>query len=221
MGPSRPIEDEQTPSWRYRAAEIEPYDGPPRNVEHAPSSTPNLVLFLDLDILVSTGKEPYRGDVFIEGTRLSSFSEHILLELTGTPVAQRITAVGTVPDKETFINGPKVRKFKGRGHTFKLMSGLGDAHTHSTLKGVGNCVQFDDNFETVVDIRLKQRTMDAFSSPRFSKLLGIDEAMYESLWRPTVAPSGCPRSSGQWPTSISQDSSKAGHELRVASSTGS
>ncbi|KAK2788255.1 hypothetical protein FQN53_003787 [Emmonsiellopsis sp. PD_33] len=212
MVPSRPIEDEQTPSWRYRAAEIEPYDGPPGNVEHTgvPVNSSNICLENEERRVPSIKTSPRYGSLPVE-TRISrsrtntkfgveegAFNFIVLQLKIGIYIAQRITAVGTVPDKETFINGSnlKVRKFKGTE-------------------------VFDDNFETVVDIRLKQRTMDAFSSPRFPKLLSIDEAMYESLWRPTVAPSGCPRSSGQWPTSISQDSSKTGHELRVASSTGS
>lgn len=71
------------------------------------------VLFLDVNILDSTGRDPYRGDVLIEG--------------------QRISKVGIVPNVEELKNNPKVRVFHGRGRT--LMSGLGDAHTHFTWNG--------------------------------------------------------------------------------------
>ncbi|KAK2039338.1 isoaspartyl dipeptidase-like protein [Colletotrichum somersetense] len=71
------------------------------------------ILFLDVNILDSTGVEPYHGDVYIEG--------------------ERISAVGSVPDVEILRNDPKVRVFHGRGRT--LMSGLGDSHTHFTWNG--------------------------------------------------------------------------------------
>ncbi|KAK5178778.1 hypothetical protein LTR16_010757, partial [Cryomyces antarcticus] len=71
------------------------------------------ILFTDVNILDSTGQEPYRGDVLIEG-------EHIV-------------AVGTVPKKEDLEKDPRVRVFQGKGRT--LMSGLGDAHTHFTWNG--------------------------------------------------------------------------------------
>ncbi|KAK5454984.1 hypothetical protein LTS15_005704 [Exophiala xenobiotica] len=66
------------------------------------------ILFLDVNILDSTGRPPYRGDVYIEGERLRH--------------------VGEVPDKEALRRDPAVRVVNGRGRT--LMSGLGDAHTH-------------------------------------------------------------------------------------------
>lgn len=71
------------------------------------------ILFLDVNILDSTGREPYMGDVLIEG--------------------ERITAVGSVPQKATLVNNPKVRVMNGRGRT--LMSGLGDAHAHFSWNG--------------------------------------------------------------------------------------
>jgi imidazolonepropionase-like amidohydrolase len=71
------------------------------------------ILFLDVNILDSTGREPYRGDVLIEG--------------------ERISYVGDVPDVETLKNDSTVRVFHGKGRT--LMSGLGDAHTHFTWNG--------------------------------------------------------------------------------------
>ena len=72
------------PSWAESASKLEPYDGPPRNVKYIEdlkfddSLSPkkyeiqgthpdSKILILDVSILDSTGKEPYRGDVLIEG----------------------------------------------------------------------------------------------------------------------------------------------------------
>ncbi|KAF4538740.1 hypothetical protein BFW01_g8467 [Lasiodiplodia theobromae] len=71
------------------------------------------ILFTDVNILDSTGREPYRGDVLIEG--------------------ERIVEVGHVANKEDHIKDARVRVFSGRGRT--LMSGLGDAHAHFTWNG--------------------------------------------------------------------------------------
>nr|OQO21856.1 hypothetical protein B0A51_09342 [Rachicladosporium sp. CCFEE 5018] len=71
------------------------------------------ILFLDVNILDSTVREPYHGDVLIEG--------------------ERIKEVGKVSDVDSLKNDPKVRVFNGRGRT--LMSGLGDAHTHFSWNG--------------------------------------------------------------------------------------
>lgn len=71
------------------------------------------ILFTDVNILDSTGQAPFRGDVLIEG--------------------EKITKVGQVPDAAVLKRDPKVRVFQGRGRT--LMSGLGDAHTHLTWNG--------------------------------------------------------------------------------------
>lgn len=71
------------------------------------------ILFTDVNILDSTGRDPYPGDVLIEG--------------------EKITKVGAVPNAEELKKDPKVRVFHGRGRT--LMSGLGDAHTHLTWNG--------------------------------------------------------------------------------------
>ena len=68
------------------------------------------VLFVDVNIIDSTGAEPYRGDVFIQG--------------------ERIKNVGSVPNVQQLKKDPKTRVIEGRGRT--LMSGLGDAHTHFT-----------------------------------------------------------------------------------------
>lgn len=71
------------------------------------------ILFVDVTILDSTGNEPYRGDVLIEG--------------------ERISHVGEVPNVEALKKDSSVRVFHGKGRT--LMSGLGDAHTHFTWNG--------------------------------------------------------------------------------------
>ncbi|OAP62631.1 5-carboxymethyl-2-hydroxymuconate isomerase [Fonsecaea erecta] len=82
----------------------------PKRYEIAGTSPSSKILFLDVNIIDSTGKEPYRGDVYIEG--------------------ERIVAVGSVPRVEHIQNKPDVRVIQGRGRT--LMSGLGDSHTHLT-----------------------------------------------------------------------------------------
>ncbi|RSM10073.1 hypothetical protein CEP52_003768 [Fusarium oligoseptatum] len=71
------------------------------------------VLFTNVKILDSTGREPYAGDVLIEG--------------------EKIAAVGQIPNKAELERDPLVRVFEGRGRT--LMSGLGDRHTHFTWNG--------------------------------------------------------------------------------------
>lgn len=85
----------------------------PKNYEIAGTHPDSKILFLDVNILDSTGKEPYNGDVLIEG--------------------ERITHVGTVPDKEELKKNRRVRVIYGRGRT--LMSGLGDSHAHFTWNG--------------------------------------------------------------------------------------
>ncbi|KAI8655266.1 Amidohydro-rel domain-containing protein [Fusarium keratoplasticum] len=71
------------------------------------------ILFTNVKILDSTGREPYIGDVLIEG--------------------EKIAAVGQIPNKDELERDPLVRVFEGRGRT--LMSGLGDGHTHFTWNG--------------------------------------------------------------------------------------
>ncbi|KAJ4193575.1 hypothetical protein NW755_003569 [Fusarium falciforme] len=71
------------------------------------------ILFTNVKILDSTGREPYTGDVLIEG--------------------EKIAAVGQIPNKAELERDPVVRVFEGRGRT--LMSGLGDGHTHFTWNG--------------------------------------------------------------------------------------
>ncbi|KIJ67185.1 hypothetical protein HYDPIDRAFT_84382 [Hydnomerulius pinastri MD-312] len=76
------------------------------NISIASETTQESVIaFLDVNILDSTGREPYRGDVLLKG--------------------QRIISVGDKLSAET-LKGARV--FEGNGRT--LMSGLCDAHTH-------------------------------------------------------------------------------------------
>lgn len=128
MAPSR--NDEPTPSFSHNSINEEPYKGLPRNVDNINAISfdkalqpkkyeilgthpESRIIFTDVSILDSTGRDPYRGDVLIEG--------------------ERITKVGTVPNAAELKKDPKVRVFQGRGRT--LMSGLGDAHTHFTWNG--------------------------------------------------------------------------------------
>ncbi|KAI9691955.1 MAG: hypothetical protein M1820_009663 [Bogoriella megaspora] len=82
----------------------------PKNYQIKVTSPDSKILFQDVNILDSTGSEPYRGDVFIQG--------------------ERIRYVGAVPNVSILASDPSVRVIHGRGRT--LMSGLGDAHTHFT-----------------------------------------------------------------------------------------
>ena len=68
------------------------------------------VLCLDVNIIDSTGADPYHGDVYVEG--------------------ERNVYVDKIPKVEDLQKDPKVRVVNGRGRT--LMSGLGNAHTHFT-----------------------------------------------------------------------------------------
>lgn len=74
------------------------------------TSPSSKVLFRDVQILDSTGNDPYHGDVLIEGAL--------------------IKFVGDVPDVESLSASSLVQVVKGNGRT--LMSGLGDAHAHPT-----------------------------------------------------------------------------------------
>jgi hypothetical protein len=86
-----PARTEKPVSWPTSTDPIVPkYDGPPRNIEaiDALSFDSSLqpkqydihcthpeskVLFTDVNILDSTGKEPFRGDVLIEGKSIEWF----------------------------------------------------------------------------------------------------------------------------------------------------
>lgn len=85
----------------------------PARYEIAGTNSQSRILITDANILDSTGREPYRGDVLIQG--------------------ERIVAVGDVPNKGELEKDPSVRVFQGKGRT--LMSGLGDGHTHFTWNG--------------------------------------------------------------------------------------
>jgi hypothetical protein len=128
MAPSRI--DDPLPSFSATSTTAAAYEGPPRNVatinavnfdkslqpkEYKLLGThpQSVILFTDVNILDSTGRAPFKGDVLIEG--------------------EKITKVGVVPNAEELKKDPKVRVFHGRGRT--LMSGLGDAHTHFTWNG--------------------------------------------------------------------------------------
>ena len=128
MAPSRI--DDPLPSFGQTSTTSEPHQGAARNIvaidainfdkslqpkEYKLLGThpESKILFTDVNILDSTGCDPYRGDVLIEG--------------------EKITKVGVVPYAEELKTDPKVRVFQGRGRT--LMSGLGDAHTHFTWNG--------------------------------------------------------------------------------------
>lgn len=79
------------------------------------TSPTSKLLFLNVAILDSTGRNSFIGDVLIRG--------------------ERICFVGLLSklDREKLLGEPHVRIFEGRGRT--LMSGLGDAHTHLTWNG--------------------------------------------------------------------------------------
>ncbi|EGN93914.1 hypothetical protein SERLA73DRAFT_63293 [Serpula lacrymans var. lacrymans S7.3] len=74
----------------------------------ANGSDDSVVAFVDVNIIDSTGKEPYHGDVLVKG--------------------KRIISVGDKLSPET-LKGARV--FQGKGRT--LMSGLCDAHSHMSF----------------------------------------------------------------------------------------
>ncbi|KAK5936854.1 hypothetical protein PMZ80_010973 [Knufia obscura] len=80
----------------------------PKKYEIKGTSPDSKILFTDVNIIDSTGSDPFHGDVYIEG--------------------ERIKFVGSVPNKNSLVKDTKVRRVEGRGRT--LMSGLGDAHVH-------------------------------------------------------------------------------------------
>ncbi|CAI6091814.1 unnamed protein product [Clonostachys chloroleuca] len=87
------------------------------------------ILFTDVRILDSTGREPFTGDVLIEGAWTSKSETYGANWISG----EKIVAVGEVANKADLERDPSVRVFHGRGRT--LMSGLGDGHTHFTWNG--------------------------------------------------------------------------------------
>lgn len=70
------------------------------------------VLFRDVNIIDSTGRDPFRGDVYIE--------------------AERIKYVGEVPNVSSLENNPAVRTINGKGRT--LMSGLVSLPSRSLIR---------------------------------------------------------------------------------------
>ncbi|KAL1846428.1 hypothetical protein Plec18167_001476 [Paecilomyces lecythidis] len=100
-----------------------PYRPTPADIEinNHTSDDPDKILFKNVQIIDSTGREPYLGDVLIEG--------------------QRITKVGRVDDE--ISQTPNILVIDGEGKK-TLMSGLCDAHTHlswtnsPTLDGLVN-----------------------------------------------------------------------------------
>ncbi|PTB38779.1 uncharacterized protein TrAFT101_006808 [Trichoderma asperellum] len=106
------------------------YQGPPRNVDpiQAYKVKPELlppnyeiqgtdpaskILFVNVNIIESSGREPYIGSVYIQG--------------------ERIVRVGNIPNEIELKRDPSVTVCDGKGRT--IMSGLGDAHTHMTWNG--------------------------------------------------------------------------------------
>ncbi|PWN31410.1 uncharacterized protein FA14DRAFT_186374 [Meira miltonrushii] len=80
--------------------------------EMAGTEKDSLILFKDVNIIDSTGREPYLSSVLVHG--------------------ERIAEIGQV--NESLYEGVKVIEGKGRF----LMSGLVDAHTHFTWTNAGN-----------------------------------------------------------------------------------
>lgn len=113
----------------------------PKNYDIFGTHSDSKILFLDVNILDSTGREPYRGDVLIEG--------------------ERITHVGEVPGVEALKNNTSVRVFHGKGRT--LMSGLGDAHTHFTWNGgdLNALGEMDVEEHTLLTMRSAQCFLDS------------------------------------------------------------
>ncbi|KAF8854389.1 isoaspartyl dipeptidase-like protein [Acephala macrosclerotiorum] len=167
MAPSKI--DEPLPSFSATNTTTEPYRGPPRNIKHIdaikfdPSLQPkhyailgthpeSRILFLDVNILDSTGRDPYRGDVLIEG--------------------ERISKVGVVPNVEELRKDAKVRVFDGRGRT--LMSGLGDAHTHFTWNG-GDLNRLGD-LEVEEHVLLTARSAQCYIDSGYTMCFGAASA---------------------------------------------
>ncbi|KAJ0419182.1 hypothetical protein BJY00DRAFT_324529 [Aspergillus carlsbadensis] len=101
----------------------------PKTYHIAGTPADSTILFLDVNILDSTGRLPYRGDVLIKG--------------------ERISAVGSIANINDLQNDPKVHIIEGRGRT--LMSGLGDAHAHFTWN--------NNALELLGDIGVEEHTL--------------------------------------------------------------
>jgi hypothetical protein len=109
MAPSRL--DDPLPSFGQTSIVGEVYQGPARNIanidviqfdkslqpkkyELLGTHPESKILFTNVNILDSTGRDPYPGDVLIEG--------------------EKITKVGIVPNAEELKKDPKVRVFQGQ-----------------------------------------------------------------------------------------------------------
>ncbi|KZP22948.1 hypothetical protein FIBSPDRAFT_859157 [Athelia psychrophila] len=84
-----------------------------KHYEIADANLDSKIAFVDVNILDSTGKLPYKGDVLIKG--------------------KYIVSVGTKLSEEE-LTGARI--FEGKGRT--LMSGMVDAHTHFTWTNAGS-----------------------------------------------------------------------------------
>lgn len=113
----------------------------PKKYEIKGTNPNSKILFKDVNILDSTGKDPYRGNVYIQG--------------------ERIKWVGTVPDIERLENSSDVKVINGRGRT--LMSGLGDAHTHFTWNNgdLGKLGELGVEEHTLLTARSAQTYLDS------------------------------------------------------------
>jgi hypothetical protein len=93
MAPGRLLDSEEP--WTSPARQLEPYDGPPRNLayieavnfdanlqpkkyEIAGTHPDSKILFTDVKILEASGKLPYTGDVLIEGMRTLKCNFYLL-----------------------------------------------------------------------------------------------------------------------------------------------
>lgn len=85
----------------------------PRSIEIEDDRPETSLAFVDVNIIDSTGKPAYRGDVLVKG--------------------KRIVSVGSTLSDEQ-LKG--VRVVQGHGRT--LMSGLADGHTHFTWTNAGS-----------------------------------------------------------------------------------
>lgn len=104
----------------------------PTTYEIAGTNPQSKILITDARILDSTGREPYRGDVLIQGS-FPLPEDTSQAETPNCSAGERIVAVGDVPNRTELEKDPAVRVFNGKGRT--LMSGLGDGHTHFTWNG--------------------------------------------------------------------------------------
>lgn len=125
------------------------------------------ILFTDVRILDSTGREPFTGDVLIEGAWTSKSETYGANWISG----EKIVAVGEVANKADLERDPSVRVFHGRGRT--LMSGLGDGHTHFTWNGgdLNRLGELDVEEHVLLTIKSAQCFLDSGYTMYVMKLL--------------------------------------------------